>query len=266
MALTRDQIKESAHALHRAEHTQEPIAPLTEQYPDMDMDDAYAIQLEGIRERMEAHGGEIVGWKVGLTSKAMQQMLNVDQPDFGHLLDDMRMDEGGDIDCAEMIWPRVEPEIAFQLKADLKGPGVTADAGHGRHRVPDPGAGSHRQPRADWKIKLCDTIADNASCGRFVLGKQRTPPSGFDMKLIGMNYYVDDNLVSTATSAAVIGNPAAAVAWLANTLAPYGHYLHAGQVVMPGLAGRGGGRQARRHDPRRLRPHRVGGAEAEVGL
>ena len=127
MPLTPEQVSELAHALHKAEHTLEPIAPLTEQYPDIDISDAYAIQLEGIRERTQAHGGEIVGWKVGLTSKAMQQMLGVDQPDFGHLLDNMRMDEGTDIDCAEMIWPRVEPEIAFQLKADLRGPGVTAD-------------------------------------------------------------------------------------------------------------------------------------------
>ena len=112
MPLTPEQVKEMAHALHRAEHTLEPIAPLTEQYPDMDLAAAYASQLEGIRQRTDAHGGTIVGWKVGLTSKAMQQMLGVDQPDFGHLLDNMRMDEGADIDCAEMIWPRVEPEIA----------------------------------------------------------------------------------------------------------------------------------------------------------
>ncbi len=100
MALTSEQVKELAHALHRAEHTLEPIAPLTEQYPDMDIADAYAVQLEGIQERTQAHGGSIVGWKVGLTSKAMQQMLGVDQPDFGHLLDNMRIDEGTDIDCA----------------------------------------------------------------------------------------------------------------------------------------------------------------------
>ena len=87
MPLTPEQVKELAHALHKAEHTLEPITPLTEQYPDMDIADAYAVQLEGIRERTEAHGGQIVGWKVGLTSKAMQQMLGVDQPDFGHLLD-----------------------------------------------------------------------------------------------------------------------------------------------------------------------------------
>ena len=232
--LTANQVTELAHALHRAEHDLNPIAPLTEQYPSMDMDDAYAVQLAGIAERLERHGGEIVGWKIGLTSKAMQQMLNVDQPDFGHLLDNMRMDEGADITVSELIWPRVEPEIAFQLKGDLKGPGVTAEQVMAATEYLIPALEVIDSRVRDWKIKLCDTIADNASCGRFVLGRGRTAPNGFDRKLIGMNYYVDDNLVATATSAAVVGDPAEAVAWLANTLAPYGHYLHAGQVVMPG--------------------------------
>ena len=234
MALTPEQVKEVAHALHRAEHTREPIEPLTELFDEIDVADAYAIQLEGIRERMEAHGGQIVGWKVGLTSKAMQQMLNVDQPDFGHLLDSMRIDEGGNIDCAEMIWPRVEPEIAFQLKDDLRGPGITAEQVIDATEFLIPSLEVIDSRVKDWKIKLCDTIADNASCSRFVLGRQRTSVEGLDVRLIGMNYYVNDELVNTATSAAVIGNPAAAVAWLANTLAPFGHHLQAGQVVMPG--------------------------------
>lgn len=234
MPLTAEQVHELAHALHRAEHDLSPIGPLTERHPDMDMSDAYAVQLEGIRERMQAHGGSIVGWKVGLTSKAMQQMLGVDQPDFGHLLDDMRLDEGTDIDCSTLIWPRVEPEVAFQLKADLRGPGVTADQVLAATEYLIPALEVIDSRIKDWKIKLCDTIADNASCGRFVLGRKRTAPTGFDVRLIGMNYYVNHDLVATATAAAVIGNPAEAVAWLANTLAPYGHYLQAGQVVMPG--------------------------------
>lgn len=234
MPLSPEQVKEAAHALHKAEHTLEPIPPLTEQYPDMDIADAYAVQLEGIRERREAHGGEIIGWKVGLTSKAMQQMLGVDQPDFGHLLDHMRIDAGEDIDLSNLIWPRVEPEIAFILNADLKGPGVTADDVIAATEYLVPALEVIDSRIKDWKIKLCDTIADNASCGAFVLGQQRTAPGDFDIKLIGMNYYVNDELTATATSAAVIGNPAEAVAWIANTLAPYGHYLQAGQVVMPG--------------------------------
>ena len=109
-------------------------------------------------------------------------MLNVDQPDFGHLLDNMRMDEGTDIDCTEMIWPRVEPEVAFQLKADLKGPGVTAEQVIAATEYLIPALEVIDSRVKDWKIKLCDTIADNASCGRFVLGKQRTPLGGFDIR------------------------------------------------------------------------------------
>jgi 2-keto-4-pentenoate hydratase len=234
VALTPDQVKELAHALHRAEHTREPIEPLTEQYPDIDIADAYAVQLEGVRERMEAHGGQIAGWKVGATAKAIQQMFNIHEPDFGHLLDSMRVDEGSEIDCSEMIWPRVEPEIAFQLRADLKGPGVTAAQVVEATEFLIPALEIIDSRIRDWRIKLCDTIADNASCGRFVLGRQRTEPGGCRLDLIGMNYFADGELISTATSAAVLGNPAEAVAWLANTLAPYGHYLHAGQVIMPG--------------------------------
>jgi len=234
VALSADKVKEIAHALHKAEHDRAPIAPLTDTYPDMDIADAYAVQLEGVRERLEAHGGRIIGWKVGLTSKAMQQMLGVDQPDFGHLLEGMRLDEGTGIVVSELIWPRAEPEIAFQLKADLKGPGVTAEQVVAATEYLIPALEVIDSRVKDWKIKLCDTIADNASCGRFVLGRGRTPPAAIDLSLIGMNYYVDGTLVATATSAAVVGNPAAAVAWLANTLAPYGHYLQAGQVIMPG--------------------------------
>lgn len=232
-ALDTATINKIAADLYQAERDRKPIGTLTDAYPNMVIADAYAIQLEGIRLR-RANGSNIMGWKVGLTSKAMQKALGVDQPDFGHLLDHTRIENGGVIDGADFIAPRVEPEVGFELKADLRGPGVTVA------QVMD--ATSYLVPAlevidsriADWKIKLCDTIADNASCGRFVFSQQRTKPDGIDLSLIGMNFYVNDDLVGTATSAAVVGNPAEAVAWLANTLAPYGHYLAAGQVVMPG--------------------------------
>ena len=234
MALSPETVRELAAALHKAEGDRAPIGPVTEAHPDMDISDAYAVQLEGVRLRDAEGRARIAGWKVGLTSKAMQEMLGVDQPDFGHLFEDMRLDEGVEIAVSEMIWPRVEPEVAFLLNADLRGPGVTAEQVLAATEYLVPALEVIDSRVRDWKIKLCDTIADNASCGRFLLGRARTAPRGFDLALIGMNYYVDGNLVSTATSAAVIGNPAEAVAWLANTLAPYGHYLQAGQVVMPG--------------------------------
>ena len=234
MALSADQVKALAHTLHKAEHERTPIGQLSEQYPNMTEAEAYAIQLALIGEKMAAHGSKVAGWKVGLTSKAMQQMLNVGQPDFGHLMDDMRLEPGQDLDVSSMIWPRVEAEVAFILKSDLRGPGVTADQALAATEFLAPALEIIDTRIRDWKIKLCDTIADNASCGRFLIGKERTAPAGFDVKLIGLNYHLDDQLVSTATSAAVLGNPAYVVAWLANVLAPYGQYLQAGQVVMPG--------------------------------
>jgi 2-keto-4-pentenoate hydratase len=234
VALSTEVRNQIAQALYDAEQSREPIPPLSETYPDIDVDDAYAIQLEGVRLRNGGDQSKIIGWKVGLTSKAVQNMLGVDQPDFGHLLDHTRIDEGAEIKTADMIWPRIEPEIAFELNADLKGPGVTADDVMKATAYLIPSLEVVDSRIRDWKIKIFDTIADNASCARFVLGKSRTKPDGINLKLVGMNFHVDGNLTSTATSAAVIGNPADAVAWLANTLAPYGHYLRAGQVIMPG--------------------------------
>ena len=232
--LTADQVKDLAHALHRAEHDLNPIAPLTEQYPSMDMDDAYAVQLEGVRERMERHGGEIVGWKIGLTSKAMQQMLNVDQPDFGHLLDGMRMDEGADITVSEMIWPRVEPEIAFQLKADLKGPGVTAEQVMAATEYLIPALEVIDSRVRDWKIKLCDTIADNASSAGWVLGEARVSPKDVDIKNIDAVLTNNGEVVAEGRSDAVLGNPVTAVAWLARKVEAFGVRLKAGDIVLPG--------------------------------
>jgi 2-keto-4-pentenoate hydratase len=234
VALSAEEIKDLAHALHKAEHMREPVEPLTARYPEITPEEAYFIQIEGISERLQAHGGRIVGWKVGLTSRAMQLMLNVNQPEFGHLLDSMLLDPGAEIDAGAMIWPRVEPEVAFVLKADVRGPDATAAQVLEATEYLVPALEIIDTRIKDWKVKLCDTIADNASCGRFLLGKDRTPPQGLDVKLLGMNYYVDRSLVSTATAAAVLGDPAQAVAWLANSLAPFGRYLESGQVVLPG--------------------------------
>ena len=233
MPLTNEQIDVEAKALDAAEKSRSPIGPLTETYADMASEDAYAIQLALIRRKLAA-GGRITGWKVGLTSAAMQRLLGVDEPDFGHLLGEMRVEDGGTIVRDEFIWPRVEPEIAFQLKAGLRGPGVTADDVLAATEYLIPALEIVDSRIRDWKIKLADTIADNASCGRFVLGTPRVAPGAFDLRLVGMNFFVDGVLTATAAGAAVLGDPAGAVAWLANTLARFGHGLEAGQVVMPG--------------------------------
>src|SRR5262249_9658347 len=153
---------------HKADHDRTPLTQLTEQHPDLTEEDAYAIQMAGIGERMAAHGSKIVGWKVGLTSKAMQHMLQVDQPDFGHLMDDMQLQPGQALISEELIWPRVEAEVAFILNKDLRGPNVTAQQVIDATKYLAPSLEIIDTRVKDWKIRLCDTIADNASCGRFM--------------------------------------------------------------------------------------------------
>lgn len=199
----------------------------------MTVADAYAVQ-QALIQRWLAAGAVQVGWKVGLTSAAMQRLLGVTEPDFGHLLDTMQVADAGVVRRSELIWPRVEPEIAFVLRADLRGPGVTEREVLAATAALVPALEVVDSRIRDWQIRLADTIADNASCGRFVLGAARVPPGDFDLRLLGMVFRVDGQVVATATGAAVLGHPAAAVAWLANTLATFGQGLQAGQVVLPG--------------------------------
>ena len=234
MGLSRSQIEAIALSLYEAEQRRVPIPPVSATHPAADAEDAYAIQVEIIRLRQAAAPSVLAGWKVGLTSKAMQQMLDVYEPDFGHLLESMRLEDGCTLEPSEYIWPRVEPEVAFILKSDIEGPGVTESQVLAATEYLAPALEIIDSRIKDWKIRLVDTVADNASCGRFVLGAGRVRPADVDPRLIAMNFYSDGALVSTATSAAVMGNPAASVAWLANKLSTLDQWLQAGQVVMPG--------------------------------
>ncbi len=233
MPLDPANVAAASDALDAAERNRAAIAPLTEQFPGLDLDGAYAIQRDWIMRRL-GRGGRLFGWKVGLTSLAMQRLLGVDEPDFGQLLDNTQLSDGSTLASSELVWPRVEPEIAFRLRSALKGPGVTAADILDATAELLPSLEIVDSRVRDWKIKLADTVADNASCGRFVIGSKGTAPGEFDLRLTGMNFYVDDELVSSATGAAVLGNPAGAVAWLVNTLSTFGEALQAGQIVMPG--------------------------------
>ncbi|HXG36266.1 MAG TPA: fumarylacetoacetate hydrolase family protein, partial [Dehalococcoidia bacterium] len=208
-------------------------SPLTSQYPEMTQEEAYAIQRSVMASRRAA-GARLVGWKVGLTSKAMQQMFQVDSPDFGQLLDNMVLEDGATISNNVLLQPRIEPEIAFILKRDIKGPGVSAGDVLAATEAVTPALEIIDSRIADWKIRLADTIADNASCGRIVLGKSRISPDKLDLRLVGLVFSRDGEVVSTAAGAAVLGHPANAVAWLANTLGSLGETLAAGHVIMPG--------------------------------
>ncbi|PRR69058.1 2-keto-4-pentenoate hydratase [Neomoorella humiferrea] len=222
-----------AAELLTAEVSCKPIEPLTETYPDLTVEDAYRIQLAGI-EMKKARGSRVIGKKIGLTSRAMQKLLGVNEPDYGHLLDNMLLLEGEPCRRDELLLPRVEGELAFILKDTLKGPGVTiADVFRATEGIM-PAFEIVDSRIRDWKIKLPDTIADNASSARLVLGSRMVPIKDLDLRLIGMVLEKNGEVVSTGAGAAVWGHPAAAVAWLANKLAAFDIALEAGEIILSG--------------------------------
>lgn len=231
--LSESQRREASATLVVAEQRSEPVSPLSEMFPALDLDDAYAIQRIGVGRRT-ASGARVAGHKVGLTSRAMQEQLNVGEPDYGHLLSDMFVLEGAAIPASELCSPRVEPEVAFVLKHALAGPGLTvADVLRATAFVL-PALEVIDSRIADWRITLPDTVADNASSARVVLGASPVPVDRFDLRLIGAVLWKKGKVEETGASGAVLGNPASAVCWLANKLAGFEIELEAGQVVMPG--------------------------------
>ncbi len=210
-----------------------PVQPLTEREGDITIDDAYRIQLRMIQRRLDA-GERVVGKKIGVTSKVVMDMLKVNQPDFGHLLSGMVFNEGEAVRTDRLIAPRAESEVAFVLKRDLEGPGVTAADVLRATDCVMPCFEIVDSRIRDWKIKIQDTVADNASCGVFVLGGTRRSPRDIDLALAGMVLEKNGEIVSTTTGASVQGSPVNAVAWLANTLGRLGIALKAGDVILSG--------------------------------
>jgi 2-keto-4-pentenoate hydratase len=230
-------LRAAAAALAAAERDRAPIDPLTRKWPGLDVADAYEIQLINARERLAA-GAVIRGHKVGLTSRAMQQMLGVDEPDYGHLFADMFVPEGSALAAADFCYPRAEIEVAFVLDGTLKGPGVSvADVLRATAFV-RPAIEIIDSRVRDWQIRLPDTIADNASSARVVLGGNATHPDRVDLRLLGCILRRNGEIAETGASGAALGNPAAAVAWLADKLGQFGMTLDAGHVVMPGACTR----------------------------
>lgn len=220
-------------ALYEAWAARTTIAPLTEQAPDISLDDAYRIQLRYIERRLQA-GETIVGKKIGVTSKPVQQFLGVYQPDFGQLTSRMVYREGEVVDLGQLIQPKAEAELAFVLKRDLKGPGVTAADVIRATDYVAPCFEIVDSRITDWKIKIQDTVADNASCGVYVLGDVKGDPRKLDLALAGMVLEKNGELHDTGVGAAVQGSPANAVAWLANTLGALGIPFKAGEVILSG--------------------------------
>ena len=224
---------ELAARLRQAAADGRPIAPLTDTAPGLTVQDAYAIQRDNIAVALKS-GRRVVGHKIGLTSVAMQTMLGVDEPDFGVLLDDMAVEEDEGCALDDLIAPRVEAEIAFLLGRDLAGPGVTAVTAAGAVAGAMPALEVIDSRVADWKITIADTVADNASSGRFVVGPVLTAIDGLDLRLLGMVLERNGDLVATAAGAAVLGSPLRCLAWLANKLAEFDEELKAGDIVLSG--------------------------------
>jgi 2-keto-4-pentenoate hydratase len=224
---------EIAEKLYRAEKTYTPIHLITSQYPDITAEDAYRIQLSYVDKRLKNDGVTIIGKKIGLTSEAMRIMVNVDEPDYGHLFNDMYYEIDVEIDTSNMIQPKIEPEIAFILKKELKGPGIKVTD------VIEATAGVMPSfeiidSRLDGKIKFEDTVADNGSSAKLILGNQMADIKYVDLRTTGLVFEKNGKIIDTAAGAAVMGNPAVAVAWLANKLYFYGISLKPGEIILSG--------------------------------
>ena len=228
----------AAELLWAAERDLAPIDPLTETYPAIDVVDAYEIQLINIRRKI-AGGARVRGHKVGLSSPVMQQMMGVDEPDYGHLLDAMVLGEDAPIPSAQYCYPRIEVEIGYVLGAPLPGAGCTeADVlAATEYIVPSLELIDSRVK--DWHIKLADTIADNASSAGVILGAARKTPAelaanGVDLADIEAVLFSGDQEIARGNTSAVLGNPTGCVAWLARKVADFGVKLEAGHLILPG--------------------------------
>ena len=226
-------INELGDSLYAALATRETLAPLTERYPQMSIEDAYHVQQRMVGQRLAA-GEVVVGKKIGVTSKAVMDMLGVYQPDFGYLLSGMVYGEGEQIALDTLIQPKAEGEIAFVLKKDLLGPGITNAMVLAATECVMPCFEIVDSRIRNWQIKIQDTVADNASCGVFVLGDRAVRPRDVDLAVCGMVLEKNGEVIGTGAGAAALGSPVNAVAWLANTLGRLGIPLKAGEIVLSG--------------------------------
>lgn len=239
MSLTQGQVRDLAVRLFEAEQTRVQTPVLSQNHPNADMDDAYAVQAELIRLKL-ADGRIAKGWKIGLTSKAMQYALNIDIPDSGVLLDDMFFPDSATIPAGRFIQPRVEAEIAFVMKSPLTGPNVTIiDVLNATdYVVPSLEILDTRVQRVDKQTgkarTIFDTIADNAANAGIVTGGRPMRPDAIDLRWVGAIVSRNGQVEETGLGAGVLNHPAAGIAWLANRLSNYGGAIKAGETVLSG--------------------------------
>ncbi len=222
-----------AAALHAAEQQRAPIDPPSERWSQLTVDDAYRIQMLNVQRRL-GEGRVVRGHKVGLTSHAMQAMLGVSEPDYGHLFDDMFVADGASVSASRFCTPRVEPEVAFVLGRPLRGPDCRPEDVLAATELVCPALEIIDSRVVDWRITLADTIADNASSAAVVLGDERLPPGELDLRDIDVSLTNNGETVAAGSTGAVLGDPTLAVAWLVNKLHEYGVQTEAEHVVLPG--------------------------------
>lgn len=217
-----------------AEARREAVSPITDAEPGLDAEDGYGVQALVVDSKVKA-GERIVGAKLGLTSKAKQAAMSVDQPVYGVLTSGMALDFDQPLACGELIHPRVEPEIVFVLEESLAGPGVTGHDVLDATRWLGCGLEVIDSRYADFRFTHADVVADNTSAARFALGAERRSPAEIrDLSLVGCNLQVGSTVVATAAGAAILGHPAGAVAMLANWVGARGGSLDRGAVILSG--------------------------------
>lgn len=239
MPLSPDIIEELAARLDVAERTRTQISQFSLEHPEMTLEDGYLVSRAWVKQKI-ARGRKVIGHKIGLTSRAMQRSSNVNEPDFGTLLDDMLFPNGQDIPVERFIEPRVETELAFILKEPLKGPDCTIfDVLNATDYVTPAieiiDARIERIDKASGKTrKVYDTISDNAANAGIVMGGRPVKPDAVDLRWVSALLYRNGVIEESGVAAAVLNHPATGVAWLANKLAPYGEWLEPGQIVLGG--------------------------------
>lgn len=232
-------IEELAAELQRAEQTRVQVEHFSRRFPDMTIEDGYAISRAWVAMKIGA-GRKVRGHKIGLTSRAMQVSSQITEPDYGTLLDDMFIPEGSDIPVTRFIAPRVEVELAFVLGKPLKGPGVTIFdvLAATDYVVPAIEIIDARIEQLDRHTrvmrKVFDTIADNAANAGIITGGRPVRPDAVDLRWVSALLYKNGVIEESGVAAAVLNHPAHGVAWLANKLAPWGEHLAAGEVVLGG--------------------------------
>lgn len=224
-------VKKLGLNIYNAEKERTPIESFTDQYADMTEAEAYGVQLAYVDRRLE-DGSEIVGKKIGLTSKAMQEMLGVDKPDYGHIFDDMVYDSK--ISAEEFIWPRVEFEIGFKLKKDIGSNEISLETVADAIDYALPVAEVIDSRIKDWKIKFEDTVSDNGSSAGMIIGDGQKPLSEIDLPNVKMEVFKNDEKLDEGYGSAVLGNPLEAVVWLAESLSEYDITLKKGEVILAG--------------------------------